>query len=218
MKIEHPNLRSNDPMWSLEMTHWMQGYSLVAGVDEAGRGALAGPVSVGVMILPPDGLKRDYRDSKTLSAKQRQKFILEIQKEAIAWALEFAPASEVDKFGVLEATKRTARRAIARLEPQADALVTDYLKLELPIPSLAPAKADLHSYSVAAASILAKTARDEFMKNLALEHPEYGFERHKGYGVAIHLKALQEHGAILEHRRSFAPVALVTDGLFKVGS
>ena len=218
MKLEHPNLRSNDPMWSLEMLHWMQGYSLVAGVDEAGRGALAGPVSVGVMILPPDGLKRDYRDSKTLSAKQRQKLILEIQKEAIAWALEFAPAWEVDKFGVLEATKRAARRAIARLEPQADALVTDYLKLELPIPSLAPAKADLHSYSVAAASILAKTARDEFMKNLALEHPEYGFERHKGYGVAIHLKALQEHGAILEHRRSFAPVALVTDGLFKVGS
>ncbi len=197
------------------MTHWTNGYSLIAGVDEAGRGALAGPVSVGVVILPPDGLKRDYRDSKTLSEKQRLKLALEIQNEAIAWTLEFAPASEVDKFGVLEATKRAARRAISRLEPQPEALVTDYLKLELPIPTLAPAKADTNSYSVAAASILAKTARDEFMKQLALEHPEYGFEHHKGYGAAKHLKALQEHGAMLEHRRSFAPVAMVTDGLFK---
>jgi ribonuclease HII len=210
-----PNLRSNDPMWSLEMTHWMNGCLLVAGVDEAGRGALAGPVSVGVVILPPDGLKRDYRDSKILSAKQRQKLALEIQTEALAWRLEFAPASEVDQFGVLEATKRAARRAIARLELQPDALVTDYLKLGLDIPTLAPAKADNNSYNVAAASILAKTARDEFMTQLALEHPEYGFERHKGYGAAIHLQALQEHGAMLEHRRSFAPVALVTDGLFR---
>ncbi len=165
--------------------------------------------------MPPDGLKRDYRDSKTLSAKQRQKLALEIQTEALAWSLEFAPASEVDQFGVLEATKRAACRAISRLELQPDALVTDYLKLGLDIPTLAPAKADNNSYNVAAASILAKTARDEFMTQLALEHPEYGFERHKGYGAAIHLQALQEHGAILEHRRSFAPVALVTDGLFR---
>jgi ribonuclease HII len=210
-----PNLRSNDPMWSLEMTHWVKGLSLVAGVDEAGRGALAGPVSVGVVILPPDGLKRDYRDSKTLSAKQRQKLALEIQNEALAWALEFAPASEVDQFGVLEATKRASERAIAKLELQPDALVTDYLKLRLSIPTLAPAKADNNSYNVAAASILAKTARDEFMIRLALEHPEYGFERHKGYGAPIHLRALQDHGAILEHRRSFAPVAMVVEGLFK---
>jgi ribonuclease HII len=202
-------------MWSLEMTHWVAGLSSVAGVDEAGRGALAGPVSVGVVILPPDGLKRDYRDSKTLSAKRRQKLALEIQNEALAWSLEFAPASEVDQFGVLEATKRAAIRAIAKLELQPDALVTDYLKLKLAIPTLAPAKADNNSYNVAAASILAKTARDEFMKELALEYPEYGFERHKGYGAPIHLKALRDHGATLEHRRSFAPVAMVVEGLFK---
>ena len=201
-------------MWSLERQHWQAGHALVAGVDEAGRGALAGPVAVAAVILPPDGQPRPYRDSKTLTAPQRARLALEVRADAVAWALEFAEAGEVDACGVLEATKRAALRAIARLEPAATALVTDYLKLRTELPTLAPPKADGHSYSVAAASIIAKTARDERMRALEDAHPGYGFAGHKGYGAASHLEALERLGACPEHRRSFAPVALVVDGLF----
>ena len=115
---------------------------------------------------------------------------------------------------MLNATKRASLRALARLEPQPDALVTDYLKLETGLPILAPPRADANSYSVAAASILAKTARDAYMLELHGHYPEYGFAGHKGYGAASHLEALQTFGACSEHRRSFRPVALVVDGLF----
>ena len=204
-------------MWQLEAQHRAAGWSRVAGVDEAGRGALAGPVAVGAVILPNDWQPRSYRDSKTLSATQREQLALEIKLEALAWAVEFASAHEVDEYGVLNATKRASLRALARLEPQPNALITDYLKLETALPILAPPKADGNSYSVAAASILAKTARDAYMLELHQQFPEYGFAGHKGYGAASHLGALQMFGACLEHRRSFRPVALVVDGLFSRG-
>ena len=201
-------------MWQLEGQHRRAGWVSIAGVDEAGRGALAGPVAVGAVILPNDWQPRAYRDSKTLSATQREALALEIELEAVAWTVEFASAQEVDEIGVLNATKRASLRALARLEPQPDALITDYLKLETALPILAPPRADGNSYSVAAASILAKTARDAYMTQLHEQFPEYGFAGHKGYGAASHLEALQTFGACLEHRRSFRPVALVTDGLF----
>ena len=201
-------------MWQLEAQHRSAGWYHIAGVDEAGRGALAGPVAVGAVILPNDWQPRAYRDSKTLSATRREKLALEIKLEAVAWAIEFATSLEVDEYGVLNATKRASLRALARLEPQMDALITDYLKLETTLPILAPPRADANSYSVAAASILAKTARDAFMLELHEQFPEYGFAGHKGYGAASHLGALQTFGACFEHRRSFRPVALVTDGLF----
>lgn len=203
-----------DPMWRLESTHWQDGLRLVAGVDEAGRGAWAGPVAVAAVILPSDGLARAYRDSKTLSAAARERLALEVQREAVAWALEFAEADEVDEFGVLAATKRAALRAIRRLGPAPDALVTDYLRLDTPLPTLAPPRADASSYSVAAASIVAKTARDARMRELELTYPGYGFAGHKGYGAQAHQDALERLGPCREHRRSFAPVALVADGLF----
>jgi ribonuclease HII len=206
---------AKDEMWNLERELWAQGFTRVAGVDEAGRGALAGPVAVGAVILPGEAKPRAYRDSKTLSPAQRNRLAIEIQNEAIAWAVEFASSAEVDEYGVLNATKRAALRVIARLEPQPDALVTDYLKLSTDLPFLAPPKADANSYSVAAASILAKTARDAFMTELHERFPAYGFAGHKGYGAATHLAALEEIGACPEHRRSFAPVALVTNGLFR---
>ena len=201
-------------MWQLEGQHRSGGRSRIAGVDEAGRGALAGPVAVGAVILPADWQPRAYRDSKTLSPAQRDRLALEIKLEAVAWAVEFASAQEVDDYGVLNATKRASLRALARLEPQPDALITDYLKLETALPMLAPPRADSSSYSVAAASILAKTARDAQMLELDQQFPEYGFAGHKGYGAASHLGALQTFGACREHRRSFRPVALVVDGLF----
>ncbi len=204
-------------MWQLEGQHRSAGWQQTAGVDEAGRGALAGPVAVGAVILPNDWHSRAYRDSKTLSATQREKLALEIKLEAIAWTVEFASSLEVDEYGVLNATKRASLRALVRLEPQPDALITDFLKLEIKLPILAPPKADTNSYSVAAASILAKTARDAYMLELHQQFPEYGFAGHKGYGAASHLEALHEFGACLEHRRSFRPVALVVDGLFSRG-
>ncbi len=195
-----------DPMWALEAQHWNAGWQRIAGIDEAGRGAWAGPVTVAAVILPTDRLERPYRDSKTLSPARRERLAEEIKLEAFAWTIEFAPASEVDEFGVLEATKRASLRAIARLEPSPDALVTDYLRLVTDLPLLAPAKADSNSYSVAAASILAKTARDAIMVAMDLEHPGYGFARHKGYGAQAHAQALEELGVCDQHRRSFAPI------------
>jgi ribonuclease HII len=216
------NQSVGNQMWALECEHWRAGFRRIAGIDEAGRGAWAGPVVVAVVILPfdnlldgpvdgpvdglVDGRERAYRDSKTLSATQRERLAQEIKLEAIAWAIEFAPASEVDGYGVLEATKRASLRAIARLEPSPDALITDYLRLITPLPLLAPAKADANSYSVAAASILAKTARDAAMQEMDLEHSGYGFAQHKGYGVQVHAQALERLGACDQHRRSFAPV------------
>jgi ribonuclease HII len=195
-----------DPMWTLESQHWNAGWQRVAGIDEAGRGAWAGPVTVAAVTLPTDRLERPYRDSKTLSPARRARLAEEIKLEAFAWAIEFALASEVDKFGVLEATKRASLRAIARLEPSPDALVTDYLRLATDLPLLAPAKADSSSYSVAAASILAKTARDAIMIAMDLEHPGYGFAKHKGYGAQAHAQALERFGVCDQHRRSFAPI------------
>jgi ribonuclease HII len=195
-----------DPMWSLEAQHWRGGWQRIAGIDEAGRGAWAGSVVVAAVILPKDGLARPYRDSKTLSATTRERLAEQIKLEALAWAVEFAPAGEVDDCGVLEATKRASLRAIARLEPGPDALVTDYLRLSTKLPLLAPAKADSNSYSVAAASILAKTARDAAMVAMDLEHPGYGFAQHKGYGAAAHARALETLGVCEQHRRSFAPI------------
>ncbi len=200
-------------MWSLETQHWADGAKFVAGIDEAGRGALAGPVCVAAVILPPDQKPRFYRDSKTLSSSKRQQLALEIKQEALAWAIEFASATEVDQHNVLRATHRAAARAIAQLNLAPDALITDYLKLITTLPLLAPAKADSSSYSVAAASILAKTARDEYMVALSQQHPAYGFEAHKGYGSSRHLQALEQYGVLLEHRKTFAPVALLVNGL-----
>ncbi len=217
-KIQLPRVRiggmSSDPMWFLEQHLFLQGCDLIAGVDEAGRGALAGPVVVAAVILPFDGAPRAYRDSKTLSATKRSELAAEIKLEALAWAVEFAPSGEVDEFNVLGATKRAALRALAQLQVQPTGIITDYLKLLLDVPLLSPARADASSYNVAAASILAKTTRDAFMVGLDQTFPEYGFAKHKGYGSSLHLAALQQFGVCLEHRRSFAPIALLTDGLF----
>jgi ribonuclease HII len=195
-----------EPNWELEGLLWAKEARLVAGVDEAGRGAICGPVVVGAVILPP-GRDYPYRDSKTLSAGRREELAERVRSEAIAYAVAFAEAGEVDKVNVLQATKLAALRAVAALAVAPDALVTDYLKLPTALPTVAVAAADAKSYQVAAASILAKTTRDAHMAELARRYPGYGLEKHKGYGVASHLRALALRGPTPEHRRSFAPVA-----------
>lgn len=193
------------PGWRLERSLWQLGYALVAGIDEAGRGALAGPVAAAAVLLPCRTYP--FNDSKQLSPVRRELLAAQVKAEALAWALGWASAAEVDALNVLRATHLAARRALAQLQPLPAALVTDYLRLAFSGPVLAVPKADARSTQVAAASILAKTARDAYMRALAESYPHYGFERHKGYGTSAHLRALEHHGHSPEHRRSFRPLA-----------
>ncbi|WP_261663465.1 ribonuclease HII [Deinococcus sp. Marseille-Q6407] len=195
------------PDWSLERQHWVRGYFRVAGVDEAGRGAWAGPVTVAAVILPNTGGELPFADSKTLSAAQREDLAAEVRRIALAWAVEHAWPGEIERLNILGATHAAAMRAIAALNPEPQALVTDYLRLRTPLPLLAPPRADALSFSVAAASILAKTERDTLMRQLDSTYPGYGFAAHKGYGTSAHRSALAELGVSEAHRRGFRPVA-----------
>lgn len=199
-------LSTASPDWRLEHALWARGYGVVAGVDEAGRGALAGPVVAAAVVLP----RGDYpfNDSKTLSAGERERLAELVKRAALGWAVGAATAAEVDAYNVLGATHLAAQRALSTLAPavRVDALVTDFLKLHFAGPVSAPPRADSSSVQVAAASILAKTARDALMRALDARHPAYGFAAHKGYGAPVHLRALDAHGPCREHRRSFSPV------------
>ncbi|MVN86068.1 ribonuclease HII [Deinococcus sp. HMF7620] len=199
-------LPSVTPDWAYEREHWRRGYFRVAGVDEAGRGAWAGPVTVAAVILP--GLATDYpfRDSKQLTPAVREALAVQVREVALSWAVEHAWPEEIDRLNILGATHAAALRALARLNPPPQALVTDYLKLRAGLPISAPPRADALSYSVAAASLLAKTERDRLMLELDGEYPGYGFAGHKGYGAPAHRAALQSLGVSPVHRRSFAPV------------
>lgn len=192
--------------WKYEQRYWESGVLQVAGVDEAGRGAWAGPVTVAAVILPAEPVALPYRDSKTLSAAQRSAWAEHVKDYAIAWHVDYASAAEVDQLGVLLATRTAALRAIAALTVQPTALITDFLQLNSPLPQISVAKADRDSFSVAAASLLAKTARDAYMCTLAQQYPQYGFDQHKGYGAEQHRKALSRFGICPEHRLSYAPV------------
>ncbi len=194
------------PGWGLEHSLWAQGYARVAGIDEAGRGALAGPVIAAAVLLPPGDYPFD--DSKKLSPDVRAALAEEVKRCALAWAVGAASAAEVDALNVLRATHLAAQRALSSLPPL-DALVTDYLKLAFPGPVAAPPRADATSVQVAAASIVAKTTRDRLMIELHQRDPRYGFASHKGYGAPVHLRALAEHGPSAEHRLTFSPVARV---------
>lgn len=188
----------------LEAPFWRKGL-LVAGLDEAGRGAWAGPIVVGAVILPPG--RYPFRDSKKLSPKERERLAEEVRRVALAFALGVAGVEEVDRLGVLKATLLAAKRALKGLSLLPQALVTDYLVLPTSLPLLAPPKADEHSPTVAAASILAKVHRDGLMAELDRLYPGYGFARHKGYGTPEHQEALLALGPSPVHRKRFAPVA-----------
>ncbi|MBX3143048.1 MAG: ribonuclease HII [Trueperaceae bacterium] len=196
--------------WQLEERLWRLGCVRVAGVDEAGRGALAGPVVAAVVLLDsgtPAALHSyPYRDSKVLSAAARGKLAEQIRRDAAGFAVGRAECTEIDELNVLAATKLAVRRALENLPGGFDALVTDYLPMGLQVPEVVEARADALSYQVAAASILAKVERDALMLRLEDELPGYGFARHKGYGVPEHLRALAELGPSRQHRLTFAPV------------
>lgn len=185
-----------------------EGYRSIAGVDEVGRGCLAGPVVAAACILDPNkAVPAHLNDSKKLTANQRDEIAEELRETAIAFSIGVVEADEIDRINILEATKVAMLKAIEGLAPCADHILIDALRLkELSIPQKAIIKGDSISYSIASASIIAKTFRDALMKDYDVDFPQYGFAGHKGYGSAIHLKALREHGPCHLHRRTFRGV------------
>ncbi len=183
------------------------GFKAVAGGDEAGRGPWAGPVSAAFVILPQNKRIAGLDDSKKLSRSARRTLFEEIRSEAVAYAIGFASHDEIDRFNILEATRMAFFRAFEQLKIEPDYVLLDYIKLPwLKKPHQAFAKGESVSASVAAASILAKEARDLHMEELAQKYPQYGFEKHMGYGTAVHQQALAEHGPCPIHRMSFKPI------------
>jgi ribonuclease HII len=184
----------------------------LCGVDEAGRGPLAGPVTAAAVMLDPARPIDGLRDSKKLSAAARERLAAEIREHAAAWCVAEASVAEIDQLNILQATMLAMQRAVAGLARAPDDVWVDGNRCpDWAWRSQAVVKGDDKVAAIAAASILAKTARDRFMCSLHDEYPVYGFAQHMGYGTAVHLAALKAHGACPHHRRSFGPVKLVLD-------
>ena len=180
---------------------------LVCGVDEAGRGPLAGPVSAAAVILDPHYPIEGLADSKQLSQQQRDRLAIIIRERALAWAVAYADVVEIDQLNILQASLLAMRRAVLALHIKPQQILVDGLYCpRTGIPSQAIVKGDSKVAAISAASILAKTARDALMLELHEQYPHYGFADHKGYPTAAHLIALREHGASIVHRKSFRPV------------
>lgn len=205
-----------DPSLAFERRFWRGGFSCVAGMDEAGRGALAGPIAVGAVILPPPSrqahrktslsILRGVRDSKQMTAHEREAAAERIQSHAVAWHVGFASSDEIDCYGIVAAGRLAALRAVEGLGLFPEALLTDF-RLELPeldIPQAALVKGDARCLSIAAASVLAKTARDALMRQLDVQVPGYGLAQHKGYGTELHRLAITRLGHSHIHRRTFS--------------
>ena len=179
----------------------------VCGVDEAGRGPLAGPVSAAAVILDPDSPIAGLADSKKLSGRQREALADTIRERALAWSVAYADVGEIDRMNILQATLLAMRRAILSLSIRPAQVLVDGLYCpSTGIPSQAIVKGDSKIPAISAASILAKTARDALMLELHAQYPLYGFADHKGYPTAAHLVALRQHGVSAVHRKSFRPV------------
>lgn len=185
------------------------GYRLVAGIDEAGRGPLAGPVVAAAAILPVRYRHKTLNDSKQLSEKKREAIYEElIADNRITWCSAAVDSPEIDKINILKATHAAMRRAAEGLKTKPDAVLIDGLEVRgFPIHQKALVKGDSISLSIAAASVIAKVERDRLMLEYAEKYPEYGFEKHKGYGTKLHLEKLRHHGPCPIHRQSFRPVA-----------
>ena len=183
------------------------GVELIAGIDEVGRGPLAGPVIAAAVVLPADCWLFGIDDSKKLSEAKRLYFSEEIKKHAISIGVGICTSEEIDRLNIYEATKVAMERAIAKMDPKPQHLLLDAMTLpNVNIPQTPIIKGDSKSVSIAAASIIAKVTRDAYMKRLGQKYPAYGFERHVGYGTKEHLKAIEENGIISEHRQSFEPI------------
>jgi len=180
---------------------------LVCGVDEAGRGPLAGPVYAAAVILAPRSVFKGLTDSKRVSVERRGTLAVEIKAQAIAWAVACASVEEIDTLNILQATLLAMKRAVEALSVKPREVIVDGLHFpKLDVPARAIVRGDSSVAAISAASILAKVERDHLMMELHERYPQYGFDRHKGYPTPDHLAALREYGVCAVHRRSFAPV------------
>jgi ribonuclease HII len=201
--------------FEFERALWSRGATLVAGVDEVGRGPLAGPVVAAAVVLPHawsdsgfDDRLRDLNDSKQLTEAQREEFFAVLTSlPEIRYAIAMVDAATIDRINILQATHRAMNEALAQLEPQPQHVLVDGRPVKtMSLPQTALVKGDSLSYSIAAASVLAKVARDRLMLAFDAQFPGYGFAEHKGYGTPRHLAAIAERGPCPIHRRSFAPL------------
>ncbi|WP_404462232.1 ribonuclease HII [Sutcliffiella horikoshii] len=198
-------------MQKYERAHWEKGSRYIAGIDEVGRGPLAGPVVAAAVILPENFQLYGLTDSKKLSPQKRELFYDYIKKNALSYGIGIVMPSDIDKVNIYEATKLAMMEAVKNLSLTPDHLLIDAMKLDVGIAQTSIIKGDATSISIAAASVLAKETRDAYMKNLAVEFPQYGFDKNMGYGTREHLIALEEVGVTREHRRSFSPVKEMVD-------
>lgn len=193
---------------AIERKLWSQGIEVLAGIDEVGRGPLAGPVVAAAVVMPPNRKIRGVDDSKVLSAARREELVIEIRRRAIAIGIGAASCREIDRINILRATALAMSRAVRNLRRDPDHLLVD----GLPVPELgldrqtAVVDGDSLCHSIACASIVAKVCRDRLMQRLATRYPQYGWERNKGYGTPEHREALREHGFTRHHRLSFEPI------------
>lgn len=191
-------------MWEIENSFYAEGYELICGVDEAGRGPLAGPVCAAAVILPRGCEIAGLTDSKKLTDKRRRELYPVIQEKAIAYGIGFATEEEIDEINILQATFLAMRRAVSQLDRVPGLILVDGNRdphLEAPVKTVV--KGDSLSANIAAASVLAKVTRDDWMLEIAQQYPQYGFAVHKGYGTKAHYAALEQYGASPVHRRTF---------------
>lgn len=188
-----------------ELNLYNSGVKYIAGIDEAGRGPLAGPVVVGCVIMPKDSFIEGVNDSKKISEKKREKLYEEITNEAIAWSVGIVDEKEIDEINILNATKKALTQAIEKMEIKPERILVDALEHidTLGIPYTSIIKGDANNYSIAAASIIAKVTRDRIMYEWDKVYPQYGFASHKGYGTAKHIQAIIENGPCILHRKTF---------------
>lgn len=188
-----------------ERNLYSTGIKNIVGIDEAGRGPLAGPVVVGAVIMKPESFIEGVNDSKKISEKKREKLYEQITEEAIAWSVGIVDQKEIDEINILNATKKALKMAIMNLRVKPERIVVDALEHidTCGIPYTSIIKGDAKVYSISAASIIAKVTRDRMMREYDEIYPEYGFAGHKGYGTAKHIQALKEFGPCALHRRSF---------------
>ena len=200
-------------MYETERTFYEKGMTLVAGMDEVGRGPLAGPVTVAAVILPPHWYAEGLNDSKQVTPKKREILAEKIRKEAAAVSVVSLPPAEIDELNIYQATMMAMYRAVKGLSIPPEAVIVDAMPLHFKCPTVSLIHGDARSASVAAASIVAKVTRDHLMEEYDKTYPGYGFAQNKGYGTADHIEALRTLGVTPIHRKSFEPVkTLVTEG------
>ncbi len=205
MHTQKTERRAISPSLDIEKIYWRQGWTRVAGADEAGRGCLAGPVVAAAVVFPPDVLLPGVRDSKTMPAELRERLVVDIRREAMAVGVGICSPEEIDHLNILWASLEAMRRATANLAIDPDIVLIDGNRSfpDSIWPTRTIIKGDALSHCIAAASIIAKTVRDRLMRELDTVHPEYGWARNAGYPTAAHYRALDVHGPTPHHRRSF---------------